>query len=763
MSNFETSYSGLFTRPFEGGLTVRRIEIPLIQRDFAQGRQDAATNRIRKNFLDALLVAITEGPPLSLDFVYGETDGDLLMPLDGQQRLTTLFLLHWYLATRCGRIEQARPWLQFTYATRASARLFCERLAGSEPDLSGEQRPSTWLVDQPWYQHTWEHDPTIQSMLVVLDEIHGRFASKDCEGAWHNLTEADPPAITFHVLPMKDLGLSDDIYIKMNSRGKPLTVFELFKARFEKLLEATSLEHAQTFASKIDTDWTDVFWHASAGGNSIDPAMVRYIRFVTDVCTWESGGVAKPREDLESVAPAVFGPKAGGLAGENIDLLYKCLDTWVGEDIAAWFSSLLLPQGRTHDIESPSPPPLVLFSERRDGNLFAACCRSYDANVAGMDFGWPEVLLLYATLLHRLYKTTDIHRRLRIVRNLIEGSANELRAERIPALLKDVRRIVVDGTLSGVSAFNQKINVADEVAKLAFREANPDLEAALFELEDHPLLRGALMAFELDRTVFLGRAQAFLDLFHSESCLHLLTGAVLAAGDYSITVKRRFVEFGSSTKMAPWRSLLQSTARSEFKRTRDALGLVLDAVAARGSTPLSDVLRAYIAKWLDDIAVQAQFGWRYYFVRYPAMREGLSGRYVGVEGRLGYSVCMLDKQQMNSYYRDPYLHAIRLESGMAHAIEDKWFSGYETEPRWMRLCRSGISLQNVSDGLAIRAPSDELDERAVGVLTGIGATGAGRTWVLTVSQKRVDGALVDTVDRVQLGATLMRQFVEAGF
>ena len=35
-----------------------------------------------------------------------------------------------------------------------------------------------------------------------------------------------------------------------------------------------------------------------------------------------------------------------------------------------------------------------------------------------------------------------------------------------------------------------------------------------------------------------------------------MTGAMLVAGDYSITVKKRFVEFGSSTKMAAWRTLL---------------------------------------------------------------------------------------------------------------------------------------------------------------------------------------------------------------
>ena len=51
------------------------------------------------------------------------------MPLDGQQRLTTLFLLHWYAAKRenipAGQWEVLK---KFSYATRPSARRFCEQL-----------------------------------------------------------------------------------------------------------------------------------------------------------------------------------------------------------------------------------------------------------------------------------------------------------------------------------------------------------------------------------------------------------------------------------------------------------------------------------------------------------------------------------------------------------------------------------------------------------------------------------------------------------
>ena len=171
MKSEETSFNGLFTQVFEHGLRVHRIEVPLIQRDYAQGRPDVPTTRIRHRFLDALIAAAVGEGPLSLDFVYGDLDNGALLPLDGQQRLTTLFLLHWYLAARCGLLGQEHMWKRFSYSTRASARLFCERMGQCQPVLDGSP-PSYWLTDQPWYLQTWEHDPTIQSMMVVLDDIH---------------------------------------------------------------------------------------------------------------------------------------------------------------------------------------------------------------------------------------------------------------------------------------------------------------------------------------------------------------------------------------------------------------------------------------------------------------------------------------------------------------------------------------------------------------------------------------------------------------
>ena len=68
-----------------------KISIPIIQRDYAQGRKDAAT--IRDKFLDEIFNRLNKEENLFLDFIYGSIEDDKFIPIDGQQRLTTLFFV----------------------------------------------------------------------------------------------------------------------------------------------------------------------------------------------------------------------------------------------------------------------------------------------------------------------------------------------------------------------------------------------------------------------------------------------------------------------------------------------------------------------------------------------------------------------------------------------------------------------------------------------------------------------------------------------
>ena len=109
-----------------------KVVIPIIQRDYAQGRRTSKIDDIRETFLNKLLETISDkGKTIELDFIYGTLDvkKKYFTPLDGQQRLTTLFLLHWYLAKKENRLEgNTEQLLQFTYEVRPSSSMFCKKL-----------------------------------------------------------------------------------------------------------------------------------------------------------------------------------------------------------------------------------------------------------------------------------------------------------------------------------------------------------------------------------------------------------------------------------------------------------------------------------------------------------------------------------------------------------------------------------------------------------------------------------------------------------
>ncbi|MFA7136820.1 MAG: DUF262 domain-containing protein, partial [Bacteroidales bacterium] len=198
------SFIDIFNTTFgEGQAAVRldKIVIPIIQRDYAQGRPDPDVERVRKRFLESLYNAVTKNP-ITLDFVYGDVDKKGIMtPLDGQQRLTTLFLLHWYAAKKENIPNSDWQFLKkFSYETRYSARYFCVDLVDFQPTFSGIL--SKEIINQAWFPLDWQKDPTISSMLVMLDAIDVNF--KDVSGLWESLKNR---AITFYFLPIKDMGL----------------------------------------------------------------------------------------------------------------------------------------------------------------------------------------------------------------------------------------------------------------------------------------------------------------------------------------------------------------------------------------------------------------------------------------------------------------------------------------------------------------------------------------------------------------------------
>lgn len=82
---------------------IHKILIPKIQRDYAQGRSGMEV--MRRRFLDSIFEVIDKptNNSIILDFVFGQKEvrsKNVFYPVDGQQRITTLFLLYFYVGKR---------------------------------------------------------------------------------------------------------------------------------------------------------------------------------------------------------------------------------------------------------------------------------------------------------------------------------------------------------------------------------------------------------------------------------------------------------------------------------------------------------------------------------------------------------------------------------------------------------------------------------------------------------------------------------------
>lgn len=290
------------------------IEIPIIQRDYAQGRKDKT--ELRKGFLSNLKDALKSGNVLKLDFVYGAETNGIIKPLDGQQRLTTLWLLHWYIALRANKLSSVCEKLKkFTYETRVSSREFCDQLCTptNYSQFDGKDIVG-FIANQTWFYSVWKQDPTIQSMLRMLsgtkeldkhdcnfvDGIEKLFSNTDdFSEYWNKLTGENCPIVFYH-LSLKDFGFSDQLYIKMNARGKQLTSFENFKADFIGYINKQDGEEWKKLLNptdglpiKLDTIWTEIFWKKRSSDNEIDNIYFAFInRFF-----WNELFIAKNEDD----------------------------------------------------------------------------------------------------------------------------------------------------------------------------------------------------------------------------------------------------------------------------------------------------------------------------------------------------------------------------------------------------------------------------------------------------------------------------------
>lgn len=291
-------------------LKKHNVVIPVIQRDYAQGRVSEKTlkemQREEKNkeqkvssleedigskLLEDMKFALESGKQINLNFIYGKEinkgNDKVFYPVDGQQRLTTLFLLH--LFAFYDSEEETKILERFSYQSRdTSKRFFSELIKYRHAIFSRCENnnvyPSFAIKDSSWFMDIYLFDPTIKSALNMLDKIYNCF--KRVSNIAERLKSDDCPII-FNFLDAQNLGDIDNLYIKLNARGRALTSFEVFKADMLDYLEKEAngenrridREELKNISEDLDGSWMDIFWRWRKKYSDVENTDIYFLNF----------------------------------------------------------------------------------------------------------------------------------------------------------------------------------------------------------------------------------------------------------------------------------------------------------------------------------------------------------------------------------------------------------------------------------------------------------------------------------------------------
>lgn len=723
---------------FKSFLEQYHVVIPMVQRDYAQGRTTDDVTRVRNRFLDAiksyLVKSEDDNDVMKMDFIYGEKElvwstttankleKIIVTPLDGQQRLTTLYLLHWYAAKK-GVVEASNYEFlnNFTYDIRPSSRDFCSHLLQYVPDWSLSFHDQ--LVDQNWFMGEWLNDPTVIGMLVMLDSINDKFGN--IANLWEILT-GEKARIVFYFLPLSENGLSDELYIKMNSRGKKLTAFEHFKAEYEDLYEKDS-DEARTVNHKFDVEWADTFFPYRNQDDIVDNEFMKYFFYVSHILCYEQG-IKKSNDEFELIK-LVYSDSPNAVANRNyledaFDCWYRVMKDYGSIDnfFAKYLSGFTYEKGKVTTFKS-------VYEYFDTQNFFHACVKLYQVN---NNFSYSDFLFLYGIITYLINKDAikedEFIDRLRTLRNLIWNSnSGEIRGD--ADYMKDMLCEVKDLMLAGVinKELSHKFNgiQIDEEIEKKEKKQEIDIEN-LHKFEDHPLIYGYASGLGYDN---LGLVDTFVSLFDSTPEFVKIHRAMLAIDNYMQTDSNRY--YMGNHNRSTWSQLLhKSRNRNNFEKTMAVLRMLLQRIKNGES------LDIIINKYLSEKEEEQTFDWRYYFVKYPDMLRGADGELTWDDSN-DYICTTLNKHQFNGQHWNPFLNVIY--QNLSDKLRDK--DGNEI-----------IRLENYGDDLNILKP-----------IASIGTTGTGFIYYHQDTSQPWDVEQensLDKVDRVAFAITKIKKIVQ---
>ena len=550
------------------------FEIPIIQRDYAQGRSDERSKEIRKTFLGSLIAAVENYPQknIELDFVYGKRNKNKVYLLDGQQRITTLYLLHWYLAQRLQKPLLLKD-VALSYRVRQYADEFTQKISDKSTQIDFTSSiPSQAICNCTWFFDAWKHDPTVKGMLNTLDTIHELLKDKKIseEHYWQPLEEE---AVTFYWLDLEEHQLTDELYLKMNARGKQLSNFENFKASLVKHITDNGWEkntpEEDSFSFKMDTIYTDLFWEYRGKMNVIDYEVTNFFAGMAMIGYAIKENSVAQQKRIQELFNNPLSVRVEDFEESDFKLFMSYLDFYSAEKNISIETELW-----------------KYYNSDNKRGFFEEFIKDENKGIGEFYKGatYPQRVFFYA-LSELFIKVKDKAIRenfIRVVRNIVENATidsaqtfvgaiklmKELLEGFLEVLSKEVQDIYSYLSKTDIQSNFASYQVTQEKQKAERIVANPEWKDVIWEAEEHSMFKGdigfLLLETENNLSLFKKRYEVAKEMFEEKGVKGkyrenaLLIRALVSRFDNWYLFWSRLV-FDSSTET--WKRILRTDNR----------------------------------------------------------------------------------------------------------------------------------------------------------------------------------------------------------
>ncbi|MDR1369062.1 MAG: hypothetical protein LBJ72_02875 [Dysgonamonadaceae bacterium] len=482
-----------------------------------------------------------------------------------------------------------------------------------------ELKPSEAIRDSAWFVSLWQNDPTVQSCLTMLDDIQDAFA--DITDLDKKLINTNVEPVIFRFLEMTNLGMEDNLYIKLNARGKPLTSLENFKACLIGRLRSDNFEksvsfNVSDFENLFDGKWTDLFW--SKSHNDFDRTYLGFFSILLDNVKIDVD-LSNP-QDYNKINSQIYETAYYTLnflcnnSAEPRSIIFKTLDNQTSPN-RVLFHIVTTYLYYSHGVDSGSLSEWIRILKNLTLNSTIdneERCLSAISGINTLSDNWTDLLSYFST-------NSKIS---------VQGfNGEQIEEEQIKA------RII-------------RINTTGDFAKL------------IYAAEQHPYFSGQIRSAlyfakagenNFDEKIFAQYWRKVSELFDNDKSKygHLLRQALLAYGDYTLSVSS-----GYKTLCVDNPNEMQSSLKRLFSKNSDIVKKIL------GTLKAGKDIDVQLEEIKNNVPVPRN-DWRYCFIKFPDLFNWMSSSYL----RLGHSyngIIIVPNISSRGYNYDVFLGALYL-------------------------------------------------------------------------------------------------------